>query len=474
MLLNLIRTLFTTIVPLAIFKYVSVVLTKDGLGKVSYSNSIVQYALLIAGLGVSRYATRECAKCREYKDKTSTLASEVFTINIISTIVAYFVLLCIVINTNSLNEYKHLIIIQSISIFFTTIGVEWISVVFEDFLSITIRTVIVQIISFVLTVIFVREPSDINKYVVIIVMAIAITSITNYVYIKKYVSLRIVFSRALFKHIRPILIISFVNIAVSIYVNSDLTILGFFRSDAEVGSYSVAVKIYTACKTILASVIAVTVPRLSNYFETNKREYYRNLQNIFSVTLLIVIPLAIGVFLMPELFISIISNVNYYDAAVAVKILIVSLIPTMLSTIINSNILIAQRKESKLLFSTSIASALNISLNIMLIPIMGMVAAATTTLLAEGVVLLICIFQGHNTLKMMNLKILLTDLIKILIGCAFILLLYCLINLTLGINLYSKIVFMMLSIIGYFVIEIVIRNNGVLYLVSTKTPQNIR
>ena len=56
------------IFPLITFPYVSRVLSPEGIGKVDFSNSIIQYFILVAQLGIPFYGIRECAKYREDKD----------------------------------------------------------------------------------------------------------------------------------------------------------------------------------------------------------------------------------------------------------------------------------------------------------------------------------------------------------------------------------------------------------------------
>ncbi|OYS45976.1 poly-gamma-glutamate biosynthesis protein, partial [Limosilactobacillus reuteri] len=87
--LNSLRSLLSIIFPLITFPYVSRVLSVSGIGKYNFSNSIVSYFTLIAALGISTYAIREGAKYRDSKQKIDTFASEVFTINVFSAIIAY-------------------------------------------------------------------------------------------------------------------------------------------------------------------------------------------------------------------------------------------------------------------------------------------------------------------------------------------------------------------------------------------------
>lgn len=69
--------------------YVTRVLGAERYGTINFGSSVVSYFALVASLGISTYGIREGAIIRERKDKISELASELFTINIISTLLSY-------------------------------------------------------------------------------------------------------------------------------------------------------------------------------------------------------------------------------------------------------------------------------------------------------------------------------------------------------------------------------------------------
>ncbi|MBT8840505.1 oligosaccharide flippase family protein, partial [Lactobacillus delbrueckii subsp. bulgaricus] len=96
--LNGLRSVLNIIFPIITFPYVSRVLSVGELGKYNWSNSFVSYFLLIAGLGIATYAVREGAKLRNDRNEISAFASQVFSINILSTVVSYTLLfLCVLI-----------------------------------------------------------------------------------------------------------------------------------------------------------------------------------------------------------------------------------------------------------------------------------------------------------------------------------------------------------------------------------------
>src|SRR5699024_12307070 len=99
----------------------------------NFSNTYINYFVLLAGLGVSTYAVREGAKYRDNRDKISSFASEVFTINIVSTILAYILLFCSLVIFNNLYKYITCILVFSLQLLFITFIIEIIFIFYYDF-----------------------------------------------------------------------------------------------------------------------------------------------------------------------------------------------------------------------------------------------------------------------------------------------------------------------------------------------------
>lgn len=126
------------------YPYITAVLSVDELGKYSFSLSIINYFALIAGLGVSSYAIREGARIRDDKKALSLFANQMLEINLISMCVAYVLLFVVLGVSITLVPYRSLIVFLSIQMLFTTIGVEWVYAIFEEYQYITIRSIILQ------------------------------------------------------------------------------------------------------------------------------------------------------------------------------------------------------------------------------------------------------------------------------------------------------------------------------------------
>lgn len=169
--LNGFKTFLNFLFPLITFPYISRVLSVEEIGKYNFSNSIISYFLLLAALGIDKYAIREGAKYRENKERFSSFASEIFSFNIVSTLVSYSLLFLFILFSKTLERYTVCILIFSLQIFFTTLGTEWVYSIFEEYRYITIRSILFKMISVALLFMFVRNEGDYLAYAAITVFA---------------------------------------------------------------------------------------------------------------------------------------------------------------------------------------------------------------------------------------------------------------------------------------------------------------
>lgn len=414
-ILNGIKTLTSLIFPLLTFPYISRILQVENIGKYNFANSIVNYFVLIAGLGISTYAIREGAHLRDNRIRLSAFVSEVFSINIISTVLAYIILLTCIIFISKIHSEYVLIIILSFRGIFTTLGMEWVFSIYEEYSYITIRGIIFQVIYTVAVFVFVKRSEDLMLYGAITLLSTTAPNICNIFFLKKYCNVKLTPHLNLRKHLVPILLIFSSSVTTTIYVNSDITMLGFLTTDLHVGLYSVSAKIYNIVKQLLAAIIIVSIPRMALLW--GKQEYlqFKKLaENIFSTLLTLIIPIVIGIYFLSENIVSVIAGNEYSEANGSLKILSIALIFSVFSWFFTSCILIPCKKEKQVLLATSVAAILNILLNIVLIPKLYEDAAAVTTVIAEGISLLICVYHSN---KIIQVKIVFRDMMSVALGC---------------------------------------------------------
>lgn len=395
-ILNAFRYILKIILPLITFPYVTRVLHPENYGKVTYCASIISYFALIASLGVNEYAVREGAAYRNDREKISKFASQIFSIQICSTLCSYILLIIMLLIWNEECDYKQIIVIQSIGILLTTMGVEWLYTIYEDFKYITIRSFIVQIISICAIYLLIKSTNDYKVYAAISTGAAGAGYLFNFFHSKKYINLRFTMEMEIKKHIKPIVIL-FCNVAlISIYLNSDKTILGMLKGNESVGLYEVSVKIYSMVKGVLNAVVLVALPRLSAYLSEERYDDYVSLANkSLSAQLIVMFPAITGLFMISRDVVGLMAGSEYLGAVSSLRILSIAMIFAVFANFYVYVIMMSQKMDKQILMATVLSAVLNIGLNFVIIPFMDLNGAALTTLLAEFVVATIGFWFCH-------------------------------------------------------------------------------
>lgn len=413
--LNGVKSFAQIIFPIITFPYITRVLGVVNIGKVNFANSIVGYFSLIAALGITNYAIREGASIRDNRERFKEFANQIFTINLVTTLLAYILLAGVMAVSKNLKDYEALIWIQSLNILLTTLGVEWIYSIYEDYLFITVRTVIVQFLSLVLLLFLVRETNDYVNYVWVSLFASGGANLLNILFVGKYCRLRPVRKVNIGKHIKPMLILGCNTIAITIYINSDITILRVLKNDYYVGIYSTAVKIYTVIKQVINAVMTVSIPRLSYLLAVEDRDGYNCLlEKILKSLLVLLFPTITGISMLGEEIVVLVSGKEYLASAGSLRILSLALGFAVLACFFTMAVLLPFKKEKYTLRATIISAITNIVLNFFLIPVWAEKGAAFTTLLSEFLVVVIAIGYSYKDFRVTGIK---RTIKNCLIGC---------------------------------------------------------
>lgn len=405
-ILNIIKTISTILFPLITFPYVSRTLLPDNIGKVNFATTYVGYFALIASLGVSTYAIRECASKKKCKEELSDVASQIYSINIITTLLAYLILFLSFITVNKIEGYKLLILIYSVTIVSTTLGADWINSAMEDFKYITIRSIGFQFLSLLLLFLLVRNENDYYKYVIILVVSSAGASISNIFYRKKYCNIHFTFHIEWKRHMGPILALFAMTMAATIMNSTDITMLGFMKGDYEVGLYSTAHKVINIIAQFVQSIIYVLIPRLSFYFaNADYVNINKLLRKLLSFNIMLGLPLVIGTIMMSSDIMYVVGGQEYIAATPLLSILIISFLFSLVGgSFLGNGILIPSKKEKYYMIVCCITAVVNIILNLILIPPLGAVGASIATAANGFLIFVLLLFKIDKRVKIDNIS----------------------------------------------------------------------
>lgn len=461
--LSLINTLLTMSYSLITFPYAARILGANNIGKVNYANSIASYFILIAALGINTYAIREGGRCRNKQIEINKFASEIYTINFISVCLSYILLIITIALATPLQEYSILICLQSFAMVNTWFSVNWVNVIFEDYLFTTIRSLIVQIMSIVLLFVFVRNSSDYIIYAGISILSGMIVAIINHAYVRRYCTIKMVRRINIKQHFRPIIVLFSNTIAVSIYLNSDTTMIGWILGDYYVGLYTTSVKIYTTIKTIIAAIYNVAIARMSEYYAHKNLEQFSLLLNkIIKMIITIAIPATIGLIFTAKELIILLSGTEYIKATGSLCILSVAFLSAILGGLLAYCVLIPIKRERTVLTATIISAIENIGLNVFLIPILGINGAALTTLCAETTVFCLLFYSVRDIWYLFNFKQIILLLFKVLLGSIFFIPIKYILNQVEINSIIFVILYSSICIAIYYIIEFLLKNECII------------
>lgn len=475
--LNVIRRGLEILFPLITYPYALRVLGVETMGKVNYSASIISYFSLIAMLGVTNYAVREGAKIRQDRERFEKFTSQIFTTNMLFTVLSYILLVALLIFADNLRDYRLLLALQSLSIVLHSLSVEWINTVYEDFLLITLRSIATHIIALVFLIVFVKEPTDYYKYVLITVAINLITCLINRWHCRKYTKVHLTASPQIKKHIKPLLIFFASSLAITIYVNLDVTMLGWIKGDYSVGLYSAAAKVYTIIKNMLAGLYIVAVARMSQYAGSEDwLRYKKTSTQILSYLTVLLMPAGVGLTCVAPEVIKLIGGADFSKAAIDLKILGFALIFAIFGGFFTAGINISLGREKITLIATTISAALNFVLNLIFIPWFSHAGAAITTLISEVFVFAFCAFVLPQKSKYIEIKPLVKNIFHSVVGCLAIVVIAILFNYCVANDIVRMAGIVLTGAICYSVVLLAFRDDVIMEIInwiSAKTRKKL-
>lgn len=392
-IMNSILTASAMIFPIITYPYVSRILQPEGIGTVSFANSVITYFSMFAQLGIPMYGIRACAKVRDDKEKLTRTVQEIMMINMITCLIVYIAFFGSLYFVPQFRQEKTLYLIMRTLILFNTIGVEWLYKGLEQYSYITVRSIVFKFIALLAMFLLVHEKEDYVIYGGITIFAAAGSNFLNFINLRKYIYLRPMGEYNFRQHIKPISVFFAMSIATTIYTNMDNVMLGFIKGTTENGYYDAAVKIKNILVSFVSSLGTVLLPRVSYYIETGeKEEFSRITKKALNFVFLLSVPLCVYFIIFARPSIYLLSGTMFENSILPMRLIMPTLVFIGLTNIIGLQILVPLGKENQVLYSEIAGAVVNIIVNMFLIPRMGAAGAAIGTVLAEIMVFIVQVY----------------------------------------------------------------------------------
>ena len=388
--MNAILTMSSFIFPLISFPYVSRILLPVGTGKVSFATSLITYFTMFAQLGIPTYGVRACAKVRDDKKALTRTAQELLIINLVMTALSYAALILALVFVPRLRQERALYLLVSLSMLFTTFGMEWLYKALEQYTYITIRSIVFKVVAIVAMFALIHSQEDYVIYGGITILASSASGIFNFFHARRFISLRPVGGYQFKPHLKAVAVFFAMACASTVYTNLDTVMLGFMTSDEMVGYYNAAVRIKSILVSIVTSLGAVLLPRASYYVEHGEMDQFRKItRKALNFVFLAAVPMMLYFILFAREGIFLLSGENYAGSVIPMQWIMPTLLFIGLSNVLGIQILVPLGREQVVLWSIVAGAVTDVVLNVLLIPQFGASGAAAATSVAELVVLIV-------------------------------------------------------------------------------------
>lgn len=175
--------------------------------------------------------------------------------------------------------------------------------------------------------------------------------------------------------------------ATVIYLNNDTLLIGRILGTDQVGWYQSAYKILFAFQSINVVNYAV-FPRLSVLFNEKKKDVFNKIIKIIILfSLITLVPLAGIISWQRELIMKLIYGQSFVVASKVMSLLVWAGVINYFRVFV-SNLLIIKKKQKFVFATVLLGTLISLSLNFVLIPIIGFVQAGWTLIISETIILL--------------------------------------------------------------------------------------
>ena len=409
---NLSYQLLLIILPIITTPYVTRVFSSNDLGTYSFFNSIVTYFVLLATLGVANYGTKEISGNRTIIRKNFW---GIYTLQLGATILSLtlYILLCL---TFSLMQ-NPVAYILGLSLLSKGLDISWLFQGLENFRKITVRNITVKLAGVISIFLLIRSSNDLYLYVFLLTTFELLGQLSMWLPAKEFIGkpyLDLMYAK---HHLKPVILLFLPQIAISLYVSLDSTMLGVLASARDVGIYDQALRLVNILLTLVTSLGSVMLPRVSNLLSSGDHKAVNKMHEIsFLIYNLVIFPIMAGMLIVNDDFVTFFLGQDFQEARYAIAIMIFRMFFIGWTNIMGIQILIPHNKNKEFMLSTTIPAIVSVGLNLLLLPKLGYIGAAIVSVLTETLVWGIQFFYTHTYLREVPI---IGSLIKIIISSGF-------------------------------------------------------
>ncbi len=355
----------------------------EGFGQYSFAMAFVAFFAIISNFGFHSLLVRNVAK---NKSLTNKYINNIITLKLFFGLAALAAIFIV-----SLFINKSLPVLIAVYI----LGIEVVVGGFTDIMRALFRAyenmkfdAIAQIIEKIiwagLLLLVIYMKLTLLNVALAILFSSALGMAISYIFVSRYITkIKFEIDTVFWKHILiqawPFALMGLFSL---INFKIDQIMISFMKGDLLLGIYSASYKIIDILGVLPSLLLTSLYPVFSRFDAENKPLLKKSFDLALRYVIILSIPVVIGVFLLSNQIIMLLYGAEYFDSISVLKILIfislISFINTPLYVLLN-----AIGKQKITLINTAFTAAVNIIMNLILIPTYGINGAAFATIVAE-------------------------------------------------------------------------------------------
>ena len=392
---NLSYQILVVILPIITTPYITRIFNSQELGDYGYYSSIVTYFILLATLGVANYGTKVISGNRNEISKNFWgIYSLQFSATILSISLYCIFCLCLPFMQNPVAY------ILGLSLVSKGLDISWLFQGLEDFRKITVRNITVKLVGVTSIFLFVKSENDIYLYVFLLTIFELLGQLSMWIPAREFIGrphFDIEYAKC---HLKPIIMLFLPQIAISLYVTLDRTMLGALASTKDVGIYDQALKLVNILLTLVTSLGSVMLPRVAGLLASgDKRAVNKMHEMSFLIYNLVIFPIMAGMLIVNDDFVQFFLGQDFQDARYAIAIMIFRMFFIGWTNIMGIQILIPHNRNKEFMISTTVPAIISVGLNLIFLPKLGYIGAAIVSVLTEALVWAIQLYFTRRYLK---------------------------------------------------------------------------
>lgn len=375
------------LVPLVTTPYLARVLGASQIGVFSYTNSITNYFVLFATLGMSQYGVRVVAQAGGDRTERSRIFSSAYAAQLCIAVPVALIYIVVVV----VAPFGDMLVSFAWGawVLAAVLDISWLFFGVEEFKMPTVRSAFTKMVSVFVIFGFVKGPDDLWIYVAAIAGSYLANALLLWPFLKKYVDLCVPRWNEVKSHFAPNVRLFAPVVACSMYLMLDKILLAAMAGTVEAGYYEYSEKLAKMPTSVITALGTVMLPHVTAMMShgDRDREVVNLLEQCFWIMECVAIGVMTGVGAIAPVFTTVFLGSEFTPCENIIPVLAAVVPLIAASNVIGVQYMLPKGKDREYAGSVWAGAIVNLFLCCLLLKPFGAMGGAVATVLTEGAVL---------------------------------------------------------------------------------------